>query len=110
MIKVQGLILEVNQVCVTDDFRKRLDDLVWKIRCHGIERWLYIYLILVPQSTVDEDVMALRNDLSLEAVLSGFAPDREGSGWSKISSGGFPFTFFFSDFFICSAKITHGLG
>ncbi|MEO5333184.1 MAG: Rpn family recombination-promoting nuclease/putative transposase, partial [Magnetococcus sp. YQC-5] len=56
---------KVNQVYVTDDFRKRLDDLVWKIRWHGMGLWLYIYLILEPQSSVD-DIMALRNDLYLK--------------------------------------------
>ncbi|MBF0135548.1 MAG: Rpn family recombination-promoting nuclease/putative transposase [Magnetococcales bacterium] len=53
---------KVNPVYVSDDFRKRIDDLVWKIRWQGTDRWLYIYLILEPQSTVD-DLMALRTDL-----------------------------------------------
>ncbi|MEO5370986.1 MAG: Rpn family recombination-promoting nuclease/putative transposase [Magnetococcus sp. DMHC-1] len=53
---------KVNPVYVSDDFRKRIDDLVWKIRWQGTDRWLYIYLILEPQSTVDE-IMALRTDL-----------------------------------------------
>ncbi|MEO5371768.1 MAG: Rpn family recombination-promoting nuclease/putative transposase [Magnetococcus sp. DMHC-1] len=53
---------KVNPIYVTDDFRKRIDDLVWKIRWQGTDRWLYIYLILEPQSTVD-DIMAVRNTL-----------------------------------------------
>lgn len=55
---------KVNPLYVTDDFRKRIDDLVWKIRWQGTDRWLFIYLILEPQSTVD-DLMALRYDLYL---------------------------------------------
>ncbi|MBF0414743.1 MAG: Rpn family recombination-promoting nuclease/putative transposase [Magnetococcales bacterium] len=51
---------KVNSVYVTDDFRKRIDDLVWKIRWQGTDRWLFIYAILEPQSTVD-DIMAVRN-------------------------------------------------
>ncbi|MEO5347363.1 MAG: Rpn family recombination-promoting nuclease/putative transposase [Magnetococcus sp. YQC-9] len=53
---------KVNPVYVTDDFRKRLNDLVWKVRWQDSERWLYLYLILEPQSTVDE-IMAIRIDL-----------------------------------------------
>ncbi|NGZ06114.1 MAG: transposase [Magnetococcales bacterium] len=53
---------KVNPIYVTDDFRKRIDDLVWKIRWQGTDRWIFIYLILEPQSTVD-DTMALRNGL-----------------------------------------------
>ncbi|MBF8274897.1 MAG: transposase [Magnetococcales bacterium] len=53
---------KVNPIYVTDDFRKRVDDLVWKIRWQGTDRWVYIYLILEPQSTVD-DIMAVRNAL-----------------------------------------------
>ncbi|MEO5369821.1 MAG: Rpn family recombination-promoting nuclease/putative transposase [Magnetococcus sp. DMHC-1] len=53
---------KVNPVYVTDNFQKRINDLVWKVRWQGLDRWLYIYLILEPQSTVDE-IMALRTDL-----------------------------------------------
>ncbi|MEO5378997.1 MAG: Rpn family recombination-promoting nuclease/putative transposase, partial [Magnetococcus sp. DMHC-6] len=53
---------KVNPVYVTDDVRKRFDDLVWKIRWQGMERWLFIYLILEPQSTAD-GIMAIRNPL-----------------------------------------------
>ncbi|MBF0463335.1 MAG: Rpn family recombination-promoting nuclease/putative transposase [Magnetococcales bacterium] len=53
---------KVNPVYVTDDFRKRIDDLVWKIRWQGTDRWLLIYLILEPQSTMDA-LMALRHAL-----------------------------------------------
>ncbi|MEO5333783.1 MAG: Rpn family recombination-promoting nuclease/putative transposase [Magnetococcus sp. YQC-5] len=53
---------KVNTVYVTDDFRKRIDDLVWKVRWHGTDRWLYIYAIMEPQSTVD-DIMAVRHIL-----------------------------------------------
>jgi len=53
---------KVNPLYVTDDFRKRIDDLVWKIRWQGTDRWIFIYLILEPQSTVD-DIMAVRNAL-----------------------------------------------
>ena len=51
---------KVNPVYVTDDFRKQIDDLVWKIRWQGTDRWLLICLILEPQSTPDA-LMALRN-------------------------------------------------
>ncbi|MEO5333168.1 MAG: Rpn family recombination-promoting nuclease/putative transposase [Magnetococcus sp. YQC-5] len=53
---------KVNPIYVTDDFRKRINDLVWKIRWQKSHRWLFIYLILEPQSTVDV-MMAIRNPL-----------------------------------------------
>ncbi|MEO5331116.1 MAG: Rpn family recombination-promoting nuclease/putative transposase [Magnetococcus sp. YQC-5] len=53
---------KVNTIYVTDDFRKRIDDLVWKIRWQGTDRWLFIYAILEAQSIVD-DIMAIRNAL-----------------------------------------------
>ncbi|MBF0190425.1 MAG: Rpn family recombination-promoting nuclease/putative transposase [Magnetococcales bacterium] len=53
---------KVNPLYITDDFRKRIDDLVWKVRWQGTDRWIFIYLILEPQSTVD-DIMAVRNAL-----------------------------------------------
>ncbi|MBF0137910.1 MAG: Rpn family recombination-promoting nuclease/putative transposase, partial [Magnetococcales bacterium] len=53
---------KVNPVYISDDFRKRISDLVWKVKWQGLDQWLYIYLILEPQSTVDA-IMALRTDL-----------------------------------------------
>jgi predicted transposase/invertase (TIGR01784 family) len=43
---------------VTDDLRSRESDVVWRIRSGG-DRWLYIYLLLEFQSTVDP-FMAVR--------------------------------------------------
>ena len=43
---------------VSDDLRHRQSDLVWRVRW-GRERWLYVYLLLEFQSTVDP-FMALR--------------------------------------------------
>jgi predicted transposase YdaD len=42
---------------VSDDLRDREDDIIWRIRWRG--RWLYVYLLLEFQSTVDP-FMALR--------------------------------------------------
>ncbi len=42
---------------VSDDLRDREDDVVWRVRFR--ERWLYVYLLLEFQSTVD-DFMAVR--------------------------------------------------
>ncbi|MBK7002673.1 MAG: Rpn family recombination-promoting nuclease/putative transposase [Rhodoferax sp.] len=42
---------------VTDDLRDREDDIVWRVRFN--ERWLYVYLLLEFQSSVDE-FMAVR--------------------------------------------------
>jgi hypothetical protein len=43
---------------VSDDLRHRESDLIWRLRW-GTERWLYVYLLLEFQSTVDP-FMALR--------------------------------------------------
>lgn len=43
---------------VADDLRDREDDIVWRVRFNK-ERWLYVYLLLEFQSTVD-DFMAVR--------------------------------------------------
>ncbi len=42
---------------VTDDFREREDDVIWRVRWR--DGWLYVYLLLEFQSTVDR-FMALR--------------------------------------------------
>ncbi len=42
---------------VTDDIRDREDDLIWRIRCG--DKWVYVYLLLEFQSTV-ERFMAVR--------------------------------------------------
>jgi hypothetical protein len=47
----------VNGNYVTDDLRERSDDVVWRLRFRG--RWLYLYLLLEFQSTVDRH-MAVR--------------------------------------------------
>ncbi|WP_050984771.1 Rpn family recombination-promoting nuclease/putative transposase [Thiorhodococcus drewsii] len=58
---VQGLDLTTLERCsgsyVTDDLRDRADDLVWRLRWGS--DWLYLYLLLEFQSTVDP-WMALR--------------------------------------------------
>ena len=43
---------------VSDDFREREDDAVWRVRLEG-DDWLYVYLLLEFQSKVDR-FMALR--------------------------------------------------
>ena len=48
---------KVNGIYVSDDLRQREDDLIWRVRSQG--EWLYIYLLLEFQSTVDP-WMALR--------------------------------------------------
>ncbi|KOR31017.1 hypothetical protein TI04_03000 [Achromatium sp. WMS2] len=47
----------VNETFVTDDFREREDDMIWRVRFG--ERWLYLYLLIEFQSTVDK-FMAVR--------------------------------------------------
>jgi predicted transposase YdaD len=47
----------VNASYVSDDLREREDDLVWRVRWR--DHWLYVYLLLEFQSTVDR-FMALR--------------------------------------------------
>ena len=42
---------------VSDDLREREDDIIWRVRWRG--RWLYVYLLLEFQATVDR-FMALR--------------------------------------------------
>ncbi|MCP4679032.1 MAG: Rpn family recombination-promoting nuclease/putative transposase, partial [Deltaproteobacteria bacterium] len=67
---LQGFVLEewvndldfstlerVNGSYVADDLRDREDDVVWRVRFGG--KWLYVYLLLEFQSTVDR-FMALR--------------------------------------------------
>jgi len=44
---------------VSDDLRDREDDIIWKVRWHGKEQWLYIYLLIEFQSSVDK-FMAVR--------------------------------------------------
>jgi hypothetical protein len=58
---VQGLdfstLEKVNGTYITDDLRDRADDLIWRVRW-GHE-WLYVYLLLEFQSTIDR-FMAVR--------------------------------------------------
>jgi hypothetical protein len=42
---------------ITDDFKKREDDIVWRVKVGG--EWLYLYLLIEFQSSVDK-YMALR--------------------------------------------------
>lgn len=48
---------KLNASYVSDDLRERHDDLVWRVRFSG--EWLYVYLLLEFQSTVDP-FMAVR--------------------------------------------------
>jgi predicted transposase/invertase (TIGR01784 family) len=48
---------KLNSSFVTDSLKQRHDDLIWRLRFKG--RWLYVYLVLEFQSTVDPD-MAVR--------------------------------------------------
>jgi predicted transposase/invertase (TIGR01784 family) len=48
---------KVSGTYVSDDLREREDDLIWRVRFG--DRWLYVYLLLEFQSTVDR-FMALR--------------------------------------------------
>jgi len=41
----------------SDDLRKREDDAIWRVRCH--ESWIYVYILIEFQSTVDR-FMAVR--------------------------------------------------
>ena len=52
-----GTLERVNASYVSDDLREREDDLVWRVRWR--DGWLYVYLLLEFQSTVDR-FMALR--------------------------------------------------
>jgi hypothetical protein len=47
----------VSGTYVSDDLREREDDIIWRVRWRG--RWLYVYLLLEFQATVDS-FMALR--------------------------------------------------
>ena len=47
----------VSGTYVSDDLRERADDIIWRVRWR--DRWLYVYLLLEFQSTVDP-FMALR--------------------------------------------------
>jgi hypothetical protein len=47
----------VSGTYVSDDFREREDDIIWRVRWRG--RWLYVYLLLESQSGVDR-FMAVR--------------------------------------------------
>ncbi len=47
----------VNQTYISDDLRERADDVVWRVRFR--DEWLYVYLLLEFQSTVDR-FMAVR--------------------------------------------------
>ena len=48
---------KMNNSYVTDDLRKREDDIIWRLRYR--ENWVYVYLLLEFQSTVDT-YMAVR--------------------------------------------------
>ncbi|ESQ14353.1 MAG: hypothetical protein N838_11830 [Thiohalocapsa sp. PB-PSB1] len=51
----------VREIGVSHDLREREDDILWRVRLtlDGQRRWLYVYLLLEFQSTVDQH-MALR--------------------------------------------------
>ena len=42
---------KLNNSYISDDFRERSDDLVWRVKFK--EQWLYVYLVLEFQSTID---------------------------------------------------------
>jgi predicted transposase YdaD len=48
---------KVNNSYVTDDLRSREDDIVWRVRFGA--RWLYVYILLEFQSSIDR-YMAVR--------------------------------------------------
>lgn len=48
---------KVNASYITDDLRERADDVVWRVRFR--DEWLYVYLLIEFQSTVD-NFMAVR--------------------------------------------------
>ena len=48
---------KVNSSYITDDIRSRSDDIVWRVKFQG--QWLYVYLLLEFQSTVNK-YMAVR--------------------------------------------------
>ena len=48
---------KLNQSYITDDLRERADDVVWRVRFR--DQWLYVYLLLEFQSTIDP-FMAVR--------------------------------------------------
>ena len=52
-----GTLERVNATAVSDDLREREDDVIWRVRWG--EEWLYIYILLEFQSTV-ERFMAVR--------------------------------------------------
>jgi predicted transposase/invertase (TIGR01784 family) len=52
-----GTLEKLNQSYVSDDLRERADDLVWRVKFR--DQWLYVYLLLEFQSTVDP-FMAVR--------------------------------------------------
>jgi predicted transposase YdaD len=52
-----GTLERVSGSYVTDDLRNREEDVVWRVRLRG--RWLYVYLLIEFQSTIDR-WMALR--------------------------------------------------
>lgn len=51
----------VREIGVSHDLREREDDILWRLRLigQGRERWLYVYLLLEFQSSVDP-YMAVR--------------------------------------------------
>ena len=48
---------KLNSSYITDDLRERSDDIVWRVKFR--DQWLYVYLLLEFQSTVDP-FMAVR--------------------------------------------------
>jgi len=58
---VEGLDLEtlekVNGTYISDDLRRREDDIIWRVKLSGT--WIYVYLLIEFQSTVDR-YMAVR--------------------------------------------------
>lgn len=50
---------QVPATFISDKGRKRESDVIWRLRWRGGDRWLYVYLLLEFQSTVDP-FMAVR--------------------------------------------------
>jgi len=74
---------------ITEDFRNRADDIVWRVKVGGV--WVYLYLLIEFQSMVDK-YMALRM-MVYQGLLYQDLIKRGGSagGWSSVA--GFTYCF-----------------